>query len=43
MAEPGEGTHQLLQLGQVLLRDDLLAVAVLLRLMDAADQEEEEG
>lgn len=38
-----EGTHQLLQLGQVLLCDDLLAVAVLLRLMDAADEEEEEG
>lgn len=41
--EPREGTHQLLQLGQVLLRDDLLAIAVLLRLMDAAHQEEEEG
>ena len=37
---PVEGTHQILQVVQVPLGDDLLAVAVLLRLMDAADEEE---
>lgn len=37
---PLRGTHQLLQVVQVPLGDDLLAVAVLLRLMDAADEEE---
>lgn len=42
-AQTREGTHQLLQLGQVPLCDDLLAVAVLLRLMDAEQEEEEEG
>lgn len=43
MAGCREATHQLLQLSQVPLSDDLLAVSVLLRLMDAAEQEDEEG